>query len=246
MTSFGSTGHHLIVLAKGTTRNIHNRTTFPLLLSKISQRTKRHAAEVTAHSALLWQTMPFHVRVLHADSTGEQPTELESIVSRKALTAQHLARSFQRGTERRSVIRRAERGERLKPRVARWPDKAAACLYLSLPGQQKQHSSRIQIGSSNGACSIRRARALPSFGSEMCCSARREGIKTLLRFSLTLREIKSALLAFDTRVSRLSRGCRCHHVSSPHLVGLSRRAGKQRGHKVAVEARRGWDDIRSY
>lgn len=106
--------------------------------------------------------MPLDFYVLKAESTGEEHTELESFVLQEALTVHNIwPVHFRKGIKRHQEAfghSKEERGERLKPRVACWPDKAAACLYLSFPGQQKQHSSRIQIGSSNGACSIWRLR----------------------------------------------------------------------------------------
>lgn len=58
---------------------------------------------------------------------------------------------------------------RHKPGVARWPDKAAAFLYLLFSGQQQQHGCRIQIGPSNTSCSNWRLRCSPP--SELICAA---------------------------------------------------------------------------
>lgn len=89
--------------------------------------------------------------------------------------AQHLAGSYRRRKKKytekgRSVIRRAGRGERLKPRVACWPDKAA-CLPVSPLPRSAQAAPQQNT---NRVIKQRRlqseARALPLFGSPMCHS----------------------------------------------------------------------------
>lgn len=200
-------------------------------------------------------------------STGGGGTpSLKSFVLQDALTAQHLAGSFQKRNWKapRGIRSAGRQGEhwRQKPRVACWPDKAAACLYLSFPGQQKRRTSRIQIGSSNGARSIWRLRH--SLHLEQICAAQlarwesvREGKKEgknplLLLLNSPLNWVGSPQLWYlCLHVNRLRRSYLCLLVSyypplQFHLVKQNRHTGRQHGNKVAVEPRMTKDNMKRH